>query len=206
VRVAENRAESVPDRHRSSIEGLFSSLGGLNRPAKPRPVEKWNPPFCGDLDMRIASDGTWFYLGTPIGRLALVKLFASILRKDPDRYVLVTPVERVGITVEDAPFQAVEMVAAAKDGHDVLNFRTNVDDVVAAGREHSLRFEGGVRTGLKPYVHVRGDLWARLTRPLLYDLVERGEERMLDGVATLGVTSGGVFFPMAPARDIQDIA
>jgi hypothetical protein len=206
VSVGENRAESVADRHRSGLEGLFSSLGGLNQPAKPRPVEKWNPPFCGDLDMRIASDGTWFYLGTPIGRLALVKLFASILRKDPERYVLVTPVERVGITVEDVPFQAVEMAVTARDGHDMLTFRTNVDDVVAAGPEHPLRFEGGVLTGLKPYVHVRGDLWARLTRPLLYDLVERGEERMVDGVRTLGVTSGGLFFPMAPTRDIQDLA
>jgi uncharacterized protein len=206
VSVPENRAAGPSERHGSGLEGLFSSLGGLDQPAKPRPVEKWNPPFCGDLDMRIAEDGTWFYMGTPIGRPALVKLFASILRKDPDRYVLVTPVERVGITVDDVPFQAVEMAVTAQGAHAVLNFRTNVDDVVAAGDQHPLRFEGGVQTGLKPYVHVRGNLWARLTRPLLYDLVARGEERMMDGVETFGVASGGVFFPMAPARDIQDLA
>ena len=108
--------------------------------------------------------------------------------------------------MEDVPFQAVEMAVTAQGAHAVLNFRTNVDDVVAAGDQHPLRFEGGVQTGLKPYVHVRGNLWARLTRPLLYDLVERGEERMMDGVETFGVASGGVFFPMAPARDIQDLA
>ena len=102
------------------------------------PVHLWNPPFCGDIDLRIARDGTWFYGGTPIGRLPLVKLFASILRKDPEGFRLVTPVEKVGITVEDAPFLAVEMKV---ERGSMLSFRTNVDDWVEAGADHLLRFE-----------------------------------------------------------------
>lgn len=173
---------------------------------KPRPVEKWNPAYCGELDMRIASDGTWFYQGTPIGRPKLVKLFASILRKDPDRFVLVTPVEKVGITVEDAPFIAVEMHAEGEGERQVLAFRTNVDDTVTAGPEAPMRFARGAGEGLKPYVRVRGDLWARLSRPLLYDLVERGTEREVDGARWFGVFSCGVFFPIAPADEVQSLA
>nr|WP_244642151.1 DUF1285 domain-containing protein [Chelatococcus reniformis] len=178
-------------------------MGGANAAAKPRPVERWNPEFCGDIDMRIAADGTWFYMGTPIGRPALVKLFASILRKDPERYVLVTPVERVGIAVDDVPFLAVEMAVSDAGQDRTLHFRTNVDDVVAVGPEHPLRFERGEGDALKPYVHVRGDLWARLTRPLLYDLVELGEERPSGGEAMFGVQSAGRFFPIASARTIR---
>lgn len=160
------------------------------------PVERWNPPFCGDLDMRIAADGTWFYLGTPIGRAALVKLFASVLRKDPERYVLVTPVERVGIAVEDAPFTAVEM-AVDGDGRDrTVAFRTNVDDLVEVGAEHPLRFEADESGALKPYVLVRGELWARLTRALTYDLIELGEDRSEAGEAEFGVFVRGAFYPV----------
>src|SRR4029077_5353030 len=142
----------------------------------PPPVHLWNPPFCGDLDMRIASDGTWFYLKTPIGRPAMVKLFASVLKREGDKYFLVTPAEKGGITVDDAPFMAVEMKAEG----GVLNFRTNVDDWATCGPGHALRFELEPDTGgLKPYLHIRRDLWAKVTRALFYDLVERGEERTI---------------------------
>src|SRR6201985_3426327 len=122
------------------LDALTGSLAKAAGPSKgPPPVERWNPPFCGDLDMRIGTDGTWYYLKTPIGRAALVKLFASVLKREGDRYFLVTPVEKCGIQVDDAPFLAVEM--AVEDGTQygrVLNFRTNVDDWVACGPEHPL--------------------------------------------------------------------
>jgi uncharacterized protein len=158
------------------------------------PVESWNPPFCGDIDMRIAADGTWYYAGTPILRPALVSLFAGILRKDPERYVLVTPVERVGIVVDDTPFIAVTM---EKRG-DTLRFTTNLGDTVDAGPEHPLRFETGEAAGVKPYVHVRGGLWARLTRAIALDLLEAVESAAVDGIETMGVRSSGCFFAIAP--------
>ncbi|EJW11582.1 Proteophosphoglycan precursor [Rhodovulum sp. PH10] len=173
----------------------------------PPPVHLWNPPDCGDIDMRIASDGTWFYQGSPIGRAALVKLFASVLRRDGERYVLVTPVEKVGIRVDDAPFLAVEMhrVEDSAGGAAVLRFRTNVDDEVLCDADHGLRFEPERGTGgLKPYLHVRRGLWAKVTRPLFYDLVSLGEEREVDGRQVFGVASGACFFPMAPADTLKD--
>jgi len=173
----------------------------------PPPVERWNPPFCGDLDMRIGADGTWYYLKTPIGRPALVKLFASVLKREGDRYFLVTPVEKCGIVVDDAPFLAVELAAEETSTGRVLQFRTNVDDWVACGPEHPLRFEPEAGTGgLKPYLHVRRDLWAKVTRALFFDLVELGEEREVEGRAMFGVTSMGAFFAMAPANQVRDLA
>jgi len=171
------------------------------------PVHLWDPPFCGDLDMRIASDGTWFYLGTPIGRLPLVKLFASVLKREGDKHFLVTPVEKCGIIVEDAPFLAVEMQVEQGAQGQVLHFRTNVDDWVACGAEHRLRFVTDPATqGLKPYLHVRRDLWAKVARAVFYDLVELGEERMVDGTLMFGVASMGTFFAMAPADSLRDFA
>lgn len=188
------------------LEAIAASLGRDTHKGPP-PVDQWNPPFCGDIDMKIAADGTWFYQKTPIGRLALVKLFASVLKKEGEKYFLVTPVEKVGILVEDAPFLAVELtVERATDGQ-VLGFRTNVDDVVAAGPGHALRFEPEPETGgLKPYLHVRRDLWAKVTRALFYDLVELGEERDVDGKAMFGVMSHGEFFPMADASAVREFA
>ena len=132
-----------------ALERLSAALGSVGRKGPP-PVERWNPPFCGDIDMRIAADGTWFYNGSPIGRLALVKLFASILRKDAERYVLVTPVERVGIEVEDAPFQAVEMAVEGDGPRRQIAFRTNVDDLVKVGPDHPLRFVRDPARGIRP--------------------------------------------------------
>jgi uncharacterized protein len=188
--------------------GLEAITGALGRAGKGAPlVELWNPPFCGDLDMRIAADGTWFYLKTPIGRPALVKLFASVLKREDAKYYLVTPVEKCGIRVDDAPFLAVEMAVAEGDAGRVLNFRTNVDDWVACGPQHALRFEPEAGTGgLKPYLHVRRDLWAKVTRTLFFDLVELGEEREIDGKPMFGVSSMGTFFSMAPAEQVRDFA
>jgi uncharacterized protein len=187
------------------LEAITGALAGAGK--GPPPVERWNPPFCGDLDMRIATDGTWFYLKTPIGRPALVKLFASVLKREGDKYFLVTPVEKCGITVDDAPFLAVELKIEQGEAGQMLHFRTNVDDWVSCGPQHALRFEPEAGTGgLKPYLHVRRDLWAKVTRALFFDLVEIGEQRNVDGAAMFGVTSAGLFFPMAPADQVRDFA
>lgn len=186
----------------NAMERMVAALQGGQGRGLP-PVERWNPDFCGQIDMRIASDGTWFYMGTPIGRPALVKLFSSVLRRDGDDYVLVTPVEKLGIVVEDAPFQAVEMAVEGDGNERSIAFRTQVDDLVAAGPEHAIRFEREAGDGLKPYVHVRRGLWARVTRALTYDLLALGEVRDVDGVAMFGVAAAGAFYPAVPASDIE---
>ena len=188
----------TPNQDPNGLSRLAESLGAIARTKSIPPVERWNPDFCGDIDMRIAADGTWFYGGTPIGRPALVRLFSTILRKDPERYVLVTPVERVGIAVEDAPFVAVQMIVEGEGNGRTIAFRTNVDDIVAVGPEHELRFSRDDHDGVKPYVRVRHDLWARVTRALTYDLIGLGEER--DGTFGLGVA--GIFFTIAPAAEL----
>ena len=188
------------------LEAITASLPRDGRKGPP-PVHLWNPPYCGEIDMRIAADGTWFYQKTPIGRPALVKLFASVLKREGERYFLVTPVEKVGISVDDAPFMAVELDAGQDSGGQVLRFRTNVDDWVDAGPDHALRFEPEISTGgLKPYLHVRRDLWAKVTRALFYDLVERGEERDIGRKAMFGVASAGAFFAMAEASALREFA
>src|ERR1700732_4108284 len=185
------------------LEGLTaaaSDAAGKSAAAKGLPpVHLWNPPFCGDLDMRIAHDGTWFYMGTPIGRPALVRLFSTILKREQGKHFLVTPVEKVGIRVDDAPFLAVEMLKDNNKGRRLLRFRTNVDDWVDCDAAHRLRFEAAADGGLTPYLHVRADLWAKVTRALYYDLVDIGEERAVDGRPMFGVESGGEVFGMAAA-------
>jgi hypothetical protein len=185
--------------------GLEGIVAALPKAKGLPPVDKWNPPFCGDIDMRIAADGIWYYQKTPIGRPALVKLFASVLKREADKYFLVTPVEKVGILVDDAPFLAVEMSVANNDD-PALTFRTNVDDFVTAGPGHALRFEQEASGGLRPYLHVRRDLWAKVTRALFYDLVELGEERELDGRRMFGIASAGTFFPIADASAVREFA
>jgi len=186
-----------------SADSIASAAAGAARKGPP-PVHLWNPAFCGDIDMRIARDGTWFYCGTPIGREAMVRLFASILKREEGRFYLVTPVEKVGITVEDAPFQAVEMeMESTLNGHAAV-FRTNVGDVVTAGPQHPLRFRrDGGNDGIVPYIHVRGRLEARVTRAVTYDLMGLGEEGQVDGARWFGVRSAGVFFPIVPAEDAK---
>ncbi len=171
-----------------ALQALIARASELGGGAAP--VDAWNPPDCGPIPMRIAWDGSWHYNGSAIKRPRLVRLFASILRREPDgAFVLVTPVEKVSIEVEDAPFAGVEL--AHTDG--VITVRTSVGDVVTVGPEHSLRFALEPQTdGLLPYVHVRRGLEARLTRAAALELVDLAEER--DG--TLGVPSGDAFFPL----------
>jgi len=193
-----------------NVRAPDEALAGLGEVAAarrrgPAPVHLWNPPYCGEIEMRIAADGTWFYRGSPIGRAPLVQLFASILRKDADRHVLVTPVERVGITVDDAPFLAVEMRREDDSGQPRLVFRTNVEDFVAVDAEHPLRFETGAADGVKPYVKVRGELWALVKRALFYDLVALGEVEAWNGEDWFGVRSSGLFFPMRRASEIEGL-
>ena len=185
--------------------GLESLATAVGKRRGPPPVHLWNPPYCGDLDIRIATDGTWFYLGTPIGRPALVHLFASVLKREGEHYFLVTPVEKIGIKVADAPFLAVDFAEQGQGPGRTLVFRTNVDDIVPCDAEHRLRFEPEADTGgLRPYLHVRRDLWARVTRPVFLDLVEIGETREIDSERMFGVASAGIFFPMAPESALQE--
>ena len=172
------------------------------------PVERWNPPFCGDIDMEIRPDGTWFYMGTPIGRAPLVQLFSTVLRKDEDgNTYLVTPVERVGIRVVDAPFVAVEVNVSGHGDGQVITFRTNVGDVVEAGPQNPLRFVDEAETGgLKPYVLVRGRLEALVARPVMYELVGHGEEIAVDGQAMFAVRSRGAVFPIMPAERLARLS
>lgn len=161
------------------------------------PVHLWNPDFCGDIDMRIARDGTWYYLGSPIGRKPMVRLFSSIIRRDGDDYFLVTPVEKVGITVEDAPFVAVSVEVSGEGERQVLRFVTHVEDEVEVGAEHPIRVViDPVTQEPSPYVHVRANLEALIHRNVFYQLVELAVVREIDGRRWLGVWSGGEFFPI----------
>jgi uncharacterized protein len=168
------------------MQSIISSL--LSQKKLP-PVDSWNPPDCGDIDMEIKRDGTWLYMGTPIGRPALVKLFASVLTRDGERFVLKTPVEKVGIRVEDAPFLAVEM----REEEGTLLFRTLQDDWVAATPDNPLRF-----IGQKPYIHVRRGCDALINRAVFYDLMERGIVQ--NGV--FGIESGGGFYGVCDEGDL----
>ena len=199
---AQNEALSMESSRR--LDGLSSAATKGARGGLP-PVHLWNPPYCGDIGLRIARDGVWYYQNSPIGRVALVRLFSTILRKDPDRYVLVTPVEKIAIEVEDAPFLAVEMSVDEGPGGPALRFRTNDDDEVTADAAHPLRFAAGPSGGLKPYVRVRGGLEALVSRALYYDLVARGEVREVEGQAMFGVASGSAFFAMALAEEIENL-
>jgi hypothetical protein len=185
------------------MQRLIAALGAS--PGKIPPVERWNPPWCGEIDMRIGADGRWFYMGTPITRAPLVKLFASVLKMEDGRHLLVTPVEKLGIQVEDAPFAAVEMMVEGGDEARRISFRTNVDDVVAVDADHAFRFGIGTDGGVRPYVHVRRGLWARLTRALAHELLALGEVRDVDGVAMFGVMGGGLFHAILPADALDGV-
>ncbi|MEO1452235.1 MAG: DUF1285 domain-containing protein [Pseudomonadota bacterium] len=186
-----------------SAESLADSARAASKGGLP-PVHLWNPPFCGDLDMRIARDGTWFYLGTPIGRPGLVRLFSSILRRDGDDYFLVTPVEKVGITVEDAPFVAIDFEATGEGAHQSLTFETHVGDRVTAGPEHPIRVMRDAETGEpSPYVLVRANLEALIDRKSFYRLVEIGAHHEVEGERWFGLWSGGAFFPVIPSAELE---
>jgi len=168
------------------------------------PVDHWNPPFCGDIDMEIKADGTWFYMGTPIGRVPLVRLFSTVLRKDEDgQTYLVTPVEKVGIRVVNAHFIAVEMSVSEKQGEPVLSFRTNVGDVIEANAEHPLSFTND-NEQLKPYLLVRGRLQALVSRAVTYDLLAQGSVMAIDGQDMFAIRSGGATFPVMDATLLEN--
>lgn len=178
-------------------ESLVASITATKTRGLP-PVHLWNPPFCGDLDMRIARDGTWFYQGTPIGRPGLVKLFSSILKRENGKYFLVTPVEKVGIQVDDAPFLAVDFDVSGPD--QTLTFTTKTEDVAVAGSAHPIRVERDPETGEpSPYILIRNDLWALIDRKSFYRMVDLGEE---EG-AFFGIRSADVFFPIIPVVELS---
>jgi hypothetical protein len=188
-------ASEVNSNRIAGLEGLIRAQAAKGA----APVEKWEPPYCGDIGLRIRADGVWLYRDSPIGRPALVKTFAGVLRKDADgRHYLVTPVEKVDVAVDDAPFLAVEMEVRGKGPEQTLIFRTNVDDIVTCGPEHPLRFVHEARGGgVKPYLHVRGRLEALVTRALYYDLVELAAPEGAGADAPLGLWSAGVRFALA---------
>ncbi|HQU67992.1 MAG TPA: DUF1285 domain-containing protein [Albidovulum sp.] len=185
-----------------SAENLASAAKSAGKKGPP-PVHLWNPPFCGDLDMEIRRDGTWFYLGTPIGRYPLVKLFSSIIRKDGDAYFLVTPVEKVGIRVADAPFVAVDANASGSGRDQSITFTTNVEDEVTAGTDHPIRVTRDPKTGEpSPYVLIRRNLEALIDRKTFYRLIELGAHHEVAGISWFGLWSGGEFFPVIPSADL----
>lgn len=180
-----------------NAEGLAASARAAQKGKGLPPVHLWNPPFCGDLDMRIARDGTWFYMGTPIGRFELVKLFSTILKLEDGKYFLVTPVEKVGITVDDAPFVAVDF---EQDGEDIV-FETHVGDVVRAGPDNPIRVVRDEETGEpSPYVMIRAGLEALIDRKSFYRLVEIGSHH--DG--WFGLWSCGQFFGIIPSGELEE--
>ena len=183
--------DPIPDIASLSL----AEIAKLVEDAKLPPVEKWNPTHCGDSEMRIARDGTWYHQGSPIGRPAMVRLFSTILRREADgSHVLVTPVEKLDIEVEDAPFIAVEMKAEGTGRDSKLAFRLNTGDLVTAGPEHPLRFVED-NDGPRPYLVVRGGMEALVVRSVYYELAERA---IADDAETPGIWSDGAFFPLEP--------
>jgi uncharacterized protein len=197
----DNKAESSADLAAMIARASEQTAGGK---AGLPPVDQWNPPFCGDIDMEIKADGTWFYMGTPIGRSPLVRLFSTVLRKDEDdKTYLVTPVEKVGIRVEDAHFLAVEMTVSEEQGEPQLTFRTNVGDVIAANTDHPLTFTND-NEQLKPYLLVRARLQALVSRAVTYDLLAQGEVVEIDGREMFAIRSGGATFPIMEAALLEN--
>ncbi|MEE9388484.1 MAG: DUF1285 domain-containing protein [Paracoccaceae bacterium] len=186
-----------------SAQGIAAAAKKANQ-SGPAPVHLWNPQFCGDLDMRIARDGTWFYLGTPIGRPELVKLFSSVIRRDGDDYFLVTPAEKVGITVDDAPFVAVDFDITNPGLDQTLTFTTNVGDTATAGPDNPLRVERNPETGEpSPYILIRTNLWALIDRKNFYRLVDIGGNRNHDGKNWFGLWSNNQFFPIILSAELS---
>jgi hypothetical protein len=180
----------------ADLAGLsLAEIARLAAARKLPPVASWNPSHCGDSAMRIARDGIWYHEGSPIGRPAMVRLFSTILRREPDGgFVLVTPVEKLTIEVEDAPFVAVELKSEGEGTGRSLAFRLNTGDFVVADCEHELRFEAR-EEGPLPYLHVRDGLDAAVARPVYYELAELAIAEAAD---PLGLWSAGAFFQMAP--------
>jgi uncharacterized protein len=188
------------------VKPLTEGLAAVQAAAKkgPPPVHLWNPPYCGEIDMRIARDGTWFHEGTPIGRMPLVKLFSSILRIEDGKYFLVTPVEKVGIVVEDAPMLAVDFEVEGEGEAQVLRFFTKTDDEVVENAANPIRVERDAETGEPaPYVHIRRGLEALIDRKSFYRLVDLGTHHEVNGESWFGLWSEGSFFPVIPSLELR---
>ena len=197
--MANDKATIRPD-----AENILAAARKASKKRGLPPVHLWNPPFCGDLDMRIARDGTWFYLGTPIGRHSLVKLFSSILRRDGDDYFLVTPVEKVGIRVDDAPFVAVDFETTGSGVGREVTFLTNVEDQATASSELPIRVFRDPETGeVSPYVRVRANLDALIDRKSFYRLVDICENAEHEHESWFGLWSCGTFFPFIPSAELE---
>lgn len=187
-----------------TVQDLATSVQAASRKGPP-PVHLWNPPFCGEIDMRIRRDGVWFHDGTPIGRPGMVKLFSSILKREGDKYFLVTPVEKVGITVDDAPLIVIDVTAAGTGPHQTLTFTTLTDDVAVAGPANPIRIAFDPATGEpSPYILIRANLEALIDRKSFYRLIDLGTQSLHEGVRWFGLWSGGTFFPVIPAADLPD--
>ncbi len=182
-----------------SAEGLLQQVRAVKGPP---PVHLWNPPFCGDIDIRIARDGTWFYLGTPIGRAPLVKLFASILKREGDDYFLVTPVEKVGIRVDDAPLLAVDFTATGTGRDQTLTFTTKTEDEVPADADHPITVKIDETGEPSPYIHVRRGLNALIDRKSFYRLIELGCHEAHSGESWFGLWSHGQFYPIIRSAEL----
>lgn len=191
----------APKSEQDAMQSLLSAAEAIDTADGYPPVDRWEPEYCGEMDLVIKRDGSWWHEGARIGREKLVRLFARILRKDADgETYLVTPVEKIKIKVEAAPFTAVRVDRSGSGQDQKLAFLTNLDDAVIAGPEHPLRVEIAEDGEPEPYVHVRGRLEALITRAAFYDLVEFAERGENDqGEPVMGVWSRGVFFPLGPA-------
>lgn len=201
--VSELKEKSIPEI-KEMPKGLQALISRAGQSKSLPPIHLWNPEFCGDLDMQIKRDGSWYYMGTPILREALVHLFSTVLKQEEDgKYYLVTPVEKIGLTVEDAPFVGVEMDIHQQDGEQVITIRTNCGDVVEAGPDNPIRFvqrqEDG---GLKPYILVRDRLEALFARTLVHELAPHLQEREGQGGRVVGIESRGAFFVVDTVQNL----
>ncbi len=187
---------------RPTADTLAAAAKAASKERSLPPVHLWNPPFCGDIDMRIARDGTWFYLGTPIGRAPLVKLFSSILKREGDSYFLVTPVEKVGIKVDDAPLLAVDFEPEGTGADQRLHFVTRTEDRAVAGTDHPIRVERAEDGEPSPYILIRSNLWALIDRKSFYRLVDLGCHEVHEGASWFGLWSDGSFFPVIPSAEL----
>lgn len=187
----------------TATDTLLKAAQDASKAGKLPPVHLWNPPFCGDIDMEIRRDGTWFYEGTPIGRKPMVRLFSTILKREGDDYFLVTPVEKVGIRVEDAPFVAVDLEPHGAGRAQSIAFTTNVGDTTVAGDAHAIRVERDAGGEPSPYIHIRDGLDALIDRKSFYRLVDLGEAHEVDGTEMFGVWSDGQFFAIIPVAELE---
>ncbi|MDG0987662.1 MAG: DUF1285 domain-containing protein [Paracoccaceae bacterium] len=188
-----------------SAEGIAAAARAAIKSNTLPPVMSWNPPFCGDLDIRIARNGTWYYLGTPIGRFELVKLFSSILKIEDGKYFLVTPIEKVGIKVDDAPFVAVDFNEIEVIGEKALKFETQVGDEVIASDKNPIRVvRDAVSDEPAPYIHIRNGLDALIDRKTFYRLIDIGQHKKYKNEDWFGIESASAFFPIIKSEELNN--